>query len=285
MFDRNGGFSRGTGAATLGLAFVLACGLAVSVASGNANAASSPATDPPPPSSMPLPTAMAGASPTSGGVGTTVSFTSTGSAPGSSGSPIVSFDWDYGDGETDTGATVSHTYTAIGTYTVSLTVTDAAGLSGVSMVTITIADNATPGKAAFKLNFVKDNADSFSATFTSKDLVGLQDPKGSGKTIQGTVTIGDQPWLFTFDTSTGKSTNKDGPKVSLNDKTGTISVQLKATDVQDVLDEFGAVNDDVSKQSIDVPVALWLDGKSMYISTTITFIYSAKADKSGAGKN
>lgn len=45
-------------------------------------------------------------------------------------SPIVDWQWDFGDGNTGTGAFPSHTYNADGIYTVSLTVTDANGCSG-----------------------------------------------------------------------------------------------------------------------------------------------------------
>jgi PKD repeat protein len=40
---------------------------------------------------------------------------------------IVSYDWDFGDGATGSGDTVSHTFTAAGEYTVTLTVTDDQG--------------------------------------------------------------------------------------------------------------------------------------------------------------
>lgn len=47
------------------------------------------------------------------------------SAPGT----IVSYAWDFGDGGHGTGVTATHTYTEIGRYTVTLTVTDDAGAS------------------------------------------------------------------------------------------------------------------------------------------------------------
>ncbi|OLT24192.1 hypothetical protein BJF82_13400 [Kytococcus sp. CUA-901] len=52
----------------------------------------------------------------------TASFDATGSSDPDG--EIVSYDWDFGDGESGTGATVDHTYAEAGTYTVSLTVTD-----------------------------------------------------------------------------------------------------------------------------------------------------------------
>lgn len=48
------------------------------------------------------------------------------SAP-STGGPFSSITWDFGDGATGTGAAPSHTYAAAGTYSVVLTVENAAG--------------------------------------------------------------------------------------------------------------------------------------------------------------
>ncbi len=58
---------------------------------------------------------------------------------GESSSPngaIVSYAWDFGDGETAGGVTVSHTYPEKGVYAVTLTVTDSAGKSGARSRTV-----------------------------------------------------------------------------------------------------------------------------------------------------
>lgn len=51
---------------------------------------------------------------------------------------IQSYAWDFGDGQTATGATASHTYGKAGTYTVVLTVTDNAGTSSTSSKSVTV---------------------------------------------------------------------------------------------------------------------------------------------------
>ncbi len=51
---------------------------------------------------------------------------------------IVSYSWDFGDGTVADGITVSHVYTAVGTYTVTLTVTDNGGLQDTDQATVTV---------------------------------------------------------------------------------------------------------------------------------------------------
>ncbi|GAG05822.1 unnamed protein product, partial [marine sediment metagenome] len=51
---------------------------------------------------------------------------------------IVSYEWDFGDGESDTGSTPSHTYHSTGTYDVNLTVTDNDGLTDSDQTTVTV---------------------------------------------------------------------------------------------------------------------------------------------------
>jgi len=57
---------------------------------------------------------------------------------------IVSYEWDFGDGTIGTGATTTHTYTKLGTYTVTLTVRDKAGNSATDTMTVTVQEVAAP---------------------------------------------------------------------------------------------------------------------------------------------
>ena len=56
---------------------------------------------------------------------------------------IVAYEWDFGDGSTGSGVTPTHTYTAAGTYTVSLTVTDDMGATDSTTRTATIIQHDT----------------------------------------------------------------------------------------------------------------------------------------------
>jgi PKD repeat protein len=66
--------------------------------------------------------------PASGLVGEMLSFSGSGS--NDSDGNIVSYAWDFGDGMTGSGITVTHSYSVTGSYTVTLTVTDNGGLTG-----------------------------------------------------------------------------------------------------------------------------------------------------------
>jgi PKD repeat protein/RNA polymerase subunit RPABC4/transcription elongation factor Spt4 len=82
-------------------------------------------------------------SPESPEVGETVTFDATESID--SDGEIVTYSWDFGDGNSATGETVSHTYGTVGNYTVTLTVTDAAGNSDTVTITITVEEATAAG--------------------------------------------------------------------------------------------------------------------------------------------
>jgi PKD repeat protein len=86
------------------------------------------------------PIAVAAGNPTSGTAPLTVAFSSAGSSD-PDGNPIT-FSWAFGDGATSTAANPSHTYTANGNFTATLTVRDNQGATGTASVPITVGNTA-----------------------------------------------------------------------------------------------------------------------------------------------
>jgi pseudomonalisin len=68
--------------------------------------------------------------------GLTVNFTNTST---DSGGTINAYSWTFGDGGTSTSASPSHTYTAAGTYTVTLKVTDNTGATNSTSQSVTVS--------------------------------------------------------------------------------------------------------------------------------------------------
>ena len=77
--------------------------------------------------------------------GDLVSFLATGTGSGSSTDTITSITWDFGDGDTATGMSVSHIYEDNGTYTVNLTVEDEDSVIQDS-ITVIVADLNASGE-------------------------------------------------------------------------------------------------------------------------------------------
>ncbi len=80
-------------------------------------------------------------------VGTAVSLDASDSYDPYQGS-IASYTWDFGDGETGSGETTSHSYTENGTYQITLTVTDAGGKSASTSKKVTVNTAGSKGPTA-----------------------------------------------------------------------------------------------------------------------------------------
>ena len=74
--------------------------------------------------------------PATGNVGAGLTFDGSGSTD--AGGQITTYAWDLGDNQSTTGASVTHAYTAAGTYTVTLTVTDDQGATANTTQVVTI---------------------------------------------------------------------------------------------------------------------------------------------------
>ncbi len=146
--------------------------------------------------------------------GSPVSFDGAASAPGS-GSTITDYSWNFGDGttqDTDTTPTGSHTYSAPGNYTATLTVTDDLNVSNSVSVQI-VADQPTASFASSPPNPTPNSTVTFD---------------GSSSTDAPVGTITDYKWSFgdgspVDDTSTT-------PTASHPFARGTYDVTLTVTD-------------------------------------------------------
>jgi PKD repeat protein len=151
------------------------------------------------------PTADFVGSPTSGQVPLTVQFTDLSTN-------ATAWSWDFGDGATSTQQNPSHTYTYIGSYTVSLTVSNAYG-----------SDTETKPDFINAYGIVPPVAN-FTASATSVQ-------------VGGSVTFTDQSinnptsWSWTFEGGTPSTSTAKNPTVTYN-TAGTYDVTLVATNAQ-----------------------------------------------------
>lgn len=118
-----------------------------------------------------LPTAQVAATPTRGPAPLTVVLDASGST--ASAGTIVKYEWDLGDGNTASGPTVQHEYSAPGYYAAKLTVTDSYG--GISSASVIISVNAPPAQS--------DNNYTAPSNTTTAPQCGL----GSGVLMMGSL--------------------------------------------------------------------------------------------------
>ena len=117
------------------------------------------------------PAAIATASPTTGPRRLEVRFDGTGSSDPAG--DELTYAWDFGDGATSTEAAPTHEYTAVGTFTATLTVTNTSGLTADTTVTISVADNAPVAVIAAPANgatFSRGQEVAFSSAGSNDDL-------------------------------------------------------------------------------------------------------------------
>jgi PKD repeat protein len=101
--------------------------------------------------------------PYSGNTGVAISFSSAGTTD--SDGTIASYSWNFGDGTTSTSANPTHAYTAAGTYTAVLTVTDNGGLTDTDNATVTVT---TPSGSYASLPYSTGFESGFDTYWTTK---------------------------------------------------------------------------------------------------------------------
>jgi PKD repeat protein len=101
---------------------------------------------------------------------------------------IASYAWNFGDGGTASGATPSHTYTADNTYTVTLTVTDAAGHTAQTTHAVQVVDD--PPHASFYVGCIDRTCTADSeASGDDYGIVNYTWTWGDGQTTSGGSSV------------------------------------------------------------------------------------------------
>jgi len=180
------------------------------------------------------PTASIVADPTSGVPPLEVSFNASSSSD--SDGTIVSYAWDFKDGNTGTGQTISHTFSSAGGYSVKLTVTDDKGATGTATKTVTVTASATSNQSP-TASFTTDPTSGVAPLAVSFTASGSSDSDGS---------ITSYAWDFK-DGSTGS-----GQTVSHTfNSAGNFNVLLTVTDNKEATGSTTKVIEVISGTIVD----------------------------------
>ncbi len=149
---------------------------------------------------------------------------------------ITSYAWNFGDGATGSGSSVSHVYSADGTYTVELTVTDNEGGTDVQTKSVTVSDTVVvpPGDSELSNGVAKTSL----AASTGEELAfTMEVPQGATDlsfVISGGsgdadlyVNFGSEATTSNWDCRPYRSGNSETCTIS-NIQAGTYHVMLRA---------------------------------------------------------
>ncbi len=218
----------------------------------NATVTATASTTPPAP-----PTAVLSSSTAAGQAPLTVSFNGAGSTA-ATGATIATYAWSFGDGTSATGASTSHAFTAAGTYSTTLTVTDSKGLTSSASTPIvvtappvavnkapTAVASATPltGTAPLTVTF-----DASGSTDSDGTIAAYLWNFGDGGTATGKTASHTYTTEATF-AATLQVTDNAGAKGS---STTTITVQAKPPIATTLNIEMGEIP--VTSSWVRVPI-------------------------------
>lgn len=156
------------------------------------------------------------------------SFDGTGSSDDDGG--IVSYAWDFGDGNTATSSTANHSYTQAGTYTVALTVTDDDGATNTSNSELIVSSDTDETAASTIVASVVTGTQSASKgkKYGTASVTILDD---LGNPVQGVSVIGDFSGTWTESVSAITDATGVAKLVTATSASGGVSVNFCVSDV------------------------------------------------------
>lgn len=191
------------------------------------------------PTGTEAPVAVASADPVSGDVPLVVNFTGSNSTDDVG---IVSYAWDFMDGNTATEADPTHTFMSADTYEVMLTVTDDDGLTDFEIVTITVTEPSTN----------EDPVAIASATPLSGDVPLEVNFTGDASTDDNGIVA------YSWDFDDGDTSTESNPTHTFT-FAGTFEVQLTVEDAEGATDTATVtieVQDNTTQQTGDLVMSV-----------------------------
>ena len=212
---------------------------------------------------------------------------------------LLMYTWDFGDGTTGTGPSVSHVYTVPGIYTATVTVSDGVN-STTSGVNVAVSASAPPSgggsgtlpnvfdvlKASVKFNFKSSGKDCLLLAGTIPLEAGFVP---SGKTVE--LAVGDLERTLVLDAKGKGGDTATGFKLAGKLKNGAYTatpakflLSLKKQTLFGQLQSLGFVNTDLPKPGDEVTLPVIVSINNIAYLELVTFTYTAKAGTSGSGK-
>ncbi len=185
----------------------------------------------------------------------TASFTNASTDPDGT---VASYLWDFGDGQTSTLASPSHTFAAAGPQTVKLTVTDNEGGTGTVTKTVTAVANQLP-TGSFSSVVTKQQV-SFTSTANDADgtVTGYLWDFGDGSATSNLVNpIHSFPAVATYQVSLTLTDNDGGTTVITNPVT-TLANQAPTADFTAVVNKQDVTFDSSASADADGTVASYV---------------------------
>ncbi|MBT9186732.1 PKD domain-containing protein [Zobellia russellii] len=207
------------------------------------------------------PVAIANASPVNGQAPLKVSFSGIDSSDDKA---IVSYKWNFEDGQTGNTAEIEHTFDKAGSYEVTLVTKDKEGISASDVVMITVEKSKENTAPVAKL----------SASKTSGVLPLTVDFTGSGSTDDTGVTA------YSWDFKEGNSSDKPDPSHTF-ESAGSYEVELTVTDAEGLKNKE-TVSITVESKENTAPVAKLSASKtSGILPLMVDFTGSGSTDDTG----
>ena len=193
---------------------------------------------------------------------------------------IVSYDWDFEDGNTGTGETTSHTYAAAGTYDVELTVTDDEGATDTQTQSVTVTEGGGNQDPVASFSFATtDLLVDFDASASSDDgaIVSYDWDFGDGNTGTGETTSHTYAAAGTYDVEL-TVTDDEG---ATDSETQSVTVSEGGTGTGAFIESGGLL----SMEAENVQTTVERDGHSWIVSTDQAGFSGSSAMKADPNDN